>query len=107
MARCGRCGLCAKYPEDHVEKKWAGVCLWFQHRIPEDELYAERDCREFFEWIPGVTPLEHWNYKNQRDSVGQAFQEAALARKEALRSLVFALVGVALGVAGLVLSVLA
>ena len=104
MARCGRCGLYSKYPEDHHEKKWAGVCLYFQHRITEDELYEKRECVEFFESVPGVTPVEQWSYKLQRDKLGEAFQEARQARREAERGLVIALIGVGLGLAGLILS---
>ena len=71
MARSGRCGLWNKYPDSHHEKKWAGACLWFQLRLADDEVFKERECSEFFEKIPGTTPLEHLDYKLRRDEAGR------------------------------------
>jgi len=73
MARCGRCGLWAKYPKDHHEKKWAGVCLWYGTQLLEDEVYDQRKCGDFFERIPGMTPLQHHEYKVHNTNLRQGF----------------------------------
>jgi hypothetical protein len=94
MARCGRCGLWADYPDDHPEQKYAGVCTWYQTRLDEGSVYEERDCGDFFERIPGVTPMEHFKYKIQRDNLGDAYTTARRAKT-------LAWIGVGLSTAGL------
>jgi hypothetical protein len=94
MARCGRCGLWNKYPDDHDEQKFAGVCLWYQHRLHDNEVFADRECPEFFERIPGQTPMDHYSYKVSRDQLGKAYTTA-------LRSKHLAYLGIALSVLGL------
>lgn len=76
MARCGRCGLWNKYPPDHEEKKFAGVCVWYQLRLPEDEVFEHRECKDFFEAIPGLSTIEHFGYKIKREEIGDAYTEA-------------------------------
>ena len=76
MARCGRCGLWNAYPEDYSEKKYAGVCLWYQMRLTEDVVFDSRDCDEFIERVPQMTPLEHFEYKTDRDALGSAYRAA-------------------------------
>ena len=93
MARCGRCGMWADYPEDHPEKKWAGVCLWFQMRLPEEEVWEHRECAEFFERVPGVDPLRHFDFKVKRDQIGAAWKAARRAEKLAWFSIVMTLFG--------------
>ena len=80
MARCGRCGLWAPYPEDYKEQKYRGTCLYFQIRLREDQVYEERDCKEFFELIPGWTPFQQFDYKLKRDQLGAGFQTDRRAR---------------------------
>ncbi len=80
MARCGRCGLWEKYPENHHEQKWAGVCVWYQMRLQDDEVWEDRKCPDFFERIPGFHTLDHFDYKCKRDELGDAFREANSAR---------------------------
>jgi hypothetical protein len=97
MARCGRCGLWNKYPEDHHEKKWDGVCIWYQVRLTKDEVWEERKCPDFFERIPGFHTLDHFDYKCNRDRLGDAFQEAHAARWIAWISLAVAVAGILSG----------
>ena len=85
-ARCGRCGLWAQYPADHHEQVFAGVCLWYQTRLEQDLVYEERVCGDFFERVPDLTPLEHFNYKTSRDALGDAYQEARLGKRLAVLS---------------------
>jgi len=88
MARCGRCGLWNQYPDDHPEKKWAGVCLWYQMRLVEDEVFEPRECGDFFERIPNVPPIEQMNYKVGRDNLRDAYVVARRSRVIAYLSLV-------------------
>jgi hypothetical protein len=99
MARCGRCGLWGKYPENHHEQKFAGVCLWYQIRLADDQVFEERDCKDFFERVPGLTPLDHFEYKAKRDNVGDAYRTA-------MRSKVIAYIGLAISAASLAASLL-
>ena len=79
MARCGRCAMWQEYPEDHPEKKWAGVCLWYQMQMPEDCVWEKRDCPEFFERIPGWTTLEQWRYRQDIESIGKSWKTSRRA----------------------------
>ena len=92
MARCGRCGLWASYPEDHPEKTYGGTCLWFQTRLAPDEVFEKRACAQFFERLPRLTPLQHFNYKIGRDNLGDAYEAAQRARKMAYIGLFFSIV---------------
>ena len=47
--------------------------MWYQHRLEEQAVYEERDCSDFFERIPGLTPLDHFDYKIKRDELGYAY----------------------------------
>jgi len=81
----------AAYPEDHPEKKFAGVCLWYQMRLPEDEVWRDRECNEFFERIPGVPALRHFDFKLKRDQIGAAWKAAQRAERLAWFSVAMAL----------------
>lgn len=98
MARCGRCGLYNKYPSDHPETKWAGVCLWYQKRIVPTTEYEAIDCADFLERVPQLTPIQHFDYKVKRDNLGDAY---AIAK----RSKVIAIVSLTLSIAGILLKV--
>ena len=91
MARCGRCGLWSQYPDDHVEKKYAGTCLYYQSRLAADEVYEERRCLDFFERIPGLSAMQHFDYKVRRDNLGDAFRSARRAKRLAYVSLVLSI----------------
>jgi len=69
MARCGRCGLWRKYPNDYPEKKFSGVCLLYKLRLAEDEEFEYRTCGEFLERIPGWSAKDHWEYEVQREAL--------------------------------------
>jgi len=94
MARCGRCGLWSPYPANYKEQKYAGVCLWFQHRLIEDEIFEKRDCREFFERVPDLTPLQHFEYRIKRDAIGRNYRAAR-------RAIIVAVISIILSMAGL------
>lgn len=79
MARCGRCGLWAKYSEDHKEKKWAGMCLWYRLRLPPSDVWETRKCPEFFEAVPGWTEHQHWSYATRHDDLGRNWRTARRA----------------------------
>ena len=84
MARCGRCGLWSKYPDNHHEKKYAGACLWYQTRLHHDGVFEERECKDFFESVPGLTPLDHFDYKTKRDNIGDAYKTAERSKRLAV-----------------------
>lgn len=100
MARCGRCGLWNPYPEDHKEQLYVGVCLWYQMRLREDSLYEQRDCPDFFERIPGMTPLEHFKYKIDRDDLGDVYKEAHRAKFVGYTALTLSILGLLLKLLG-------
>ena len=80
MAICGRCGLWNQYPEEHPEKKWAGVCLWYQVRLAPGEVWEKRSCKDFFERVPQLSPVEHFDFKVKRDNLGDAYDVASRAK---------------------------
>ena len=91
MARCGRCGLWSTYPEDHPETKYAGVCVWYQLRLPRHEVFEHRECHEFFERIPGVAPMGHFQYKLQQDNLRDSY---ILAKRSKVLSYVAVVISV-------------
>jgi hypothetical protein len=99
MARCGRCGLWNQYPDEYKEQKWAGVCLWYQHRLTEDAVFEERTCPDFFEKVPQLTPVQHFDYKLKRDNLGDAYETAKRSKR-------IAYVGVTLSVISLTWAIL-
>jgi hypothetical protein len=92
MARCGRCGLFAQYPEDHHEKKWAGTCTWYQMQLTDDEVWVSRECKDFFEKIPGLHIMDHFDYKLKRDNLGDAYDIAKRSKRIAIIALSMALI---------------
>jgi hypothetical protein len=64
-----------------------------------DEVWDPRECAAFIERIPGLAPVDHFDYKMKRDSLGNAYDTAR-------RSIVIAVVSVMLSVLGLVLGAL-
>ncbi len=96
MSRCGRCGLWNSYPDDYHEKKWAGVCLWYQIRLHEHDVWEERQCGDFMEAIPQLSPMQHLDYKVKRDNLGDAYQAARRSKRLALTSLAISVTGLAL-----------
>ena len=92
-ARCGRCGLFGKYPDNHHEKKHAGVCLWYQIRLADHDVWEPRECSDFFEAIPGMHPMDHFDYKIKRDNLGDAYTAALRASRTARISICISLVG--------------
>lgn len=93
MARCGRCGLWNQYPAGHEEQKYAGVCVWYQMRLHESDVWESRVCPDFFEKMPGVTALSHFDYKIKRDNLGDAYVSARRAKYLAYTSLTLSIVG--------------
>ena len=87
MARCGRCGLWNKYPPDHHEKKHAGVCIWYQIRLADDDVWVDRECKDFFERMPGFHSMDHFDYKVKRDNLRDAYVVAQRSRWIAYLSL--------------------
>jgi hypothetical protein len=83
MARCGRCGLFNKYPDDHHEQKHVGVCLWYQMRLMEPDVWEQRECKDFFERIPGMHVMDHFDYKIKRDNLGEAYHKSISAQRRA------------------------
>ena len=100
MARCGRCGLWSKYPDNHKED-WSGFCLWYQTRLKEDEVFQSRECDDFFESIPGVSPMDALRYKTARDNIGSAHDEAMFSRRVAIAGTAVAVVSMALSLASM------
>jgi len=96
MARCGRCGLWSKYPDSHHEQKYAGVCLWYQHRLMDDDVFEDRECKDFFERVPGLMPMDHFDYKIKRDNLGDAYTQARFSKRLALMGAVLSVISLAL-----------
>ena len=96
MARCGRCGLWSKYPDNHKEQKYAGVCLWYQHRLEDDQVFEQRECGDFFERVPGLTSMDHFDYKIKRDNLGDAYTQARFSKRLAYTSLMLSVISLAL-----------
>ena len=92
MARCGRCGLWSKYPDNYHEQKYAGVCLWYQHRLVEADVFERRECDDFLKVIPDLTPMNHFDYKIKRDNLGDAYQTASRSKRLAVFGVVTSLV---------------
>ena len=65
MARCGRCGLWAKYPDDFEEKKYAGMCLWYRLRLSEESVWEHRKCDNFFDRVPQWDEKSHLDYSRR------------------------------------------
>jgi len=78
----------SKYPDNHHEQKYAGVCLWYQHRLMDDQVFEQRECGDFFERVPGLTPMDHFDYKIKRDNLGDAYEMAKRSKRLALFSVV-------------------
>lgn len=92
MARCGRCGLWSKYPDNHHEKKYAGVCLWYQHRLVDSEVFESRECDDFFESIPEVRAIEQLEYKVKRDNLGDAYITARFSKRLAIMGAIISVI---------------
>lgn len=93
MARCGRCGLWESYPADHHERVYAGACLWYRIRLPEDAVYEKRECSDFFERFPSMTPKEHFDYKFRAENIGDSYKSAKRALFFSLAALAFSALG--------------
>jgi hypothetical protein len=72
-----------KYPDHHHEQKHVGVCMWYQIRLMETDVWEHRECKDFFEGIPGFHAMDHFDYKIKRDNLGDAYRKAVSARKRA------------------------
>lgn len=92
MARCGRCGLWNKYPDNHHEQKYAGVCVWYQIRLMDDDVWEGRTCPTFFERIPGLHVMDHMDYKIKRDNLGDAYTQARFSKRLAIMGAVLSVI---------------
>jgi len=100
MSRCGRCGFWSKYPDNHPEKKYAGVRIWYQIRLIDSEVWEDRECDSFFERIPGFHPMDHFDYTVKRDNLGEAYTAAKFSKGLAWFGVATSLVSLALSVWG-------
>lgn len=75
------------------------MCLWYQHRLMEDDVFEQRECEDFFERVPEMTAKDHLDYKIKRDDLGDA-------HKKARRSLVISIVALVLSAGTLTLKIL-
>jgi hypothetical protein len=66
--------------------------MWFQMQIPRDAVWDDRKCKEFFEAIPNVSPLEHWTYRISRDDIGTTERSAKFALFFSSCSLILSLI---------------
>jgi len=106
MARCGRCGLWNQYPDGHHEKKYAGVCIWYQIRLIDTDVWEERECGDFFERIPGMHSMDHFDYKIKRDNLGEAFEKAKAAGERADQAQTRANIGLGLSITGITVTLI-
>jgi len=105
MSRCGRCGLFAEYSSDYPER-YSGMCLWYQFRLEEDQVWESRECSDFVERIPDVDPIGHFRYKVSRDNLGSAYRISTSARRRANLGLVISVVGIVIAATRFVLFLL-
>tara|TARA_Y100001973_G_C5207136_1_gene342381 strand:+ start:970 stop:1281 length:312 start_codon:yes stop_codon:yes gene_type:complete len=98
MARCGRCGLWAKTPQDHKEQKYAGYCLWYQIRLEPEFEYEKRDCKDFVEKVPQYGADWHFDYKVKRDNLGDAYESAKKSDRRSKIAIGISLAGFALNI---------
>ena len=88
MARCGRCGLWSEYPANHHEQKYAGVCVWYQIRLMDCDVFEKRDCPDFFERIPGMHTIEHFEYKVAREQLADTYHTSQRSLRLSLIAIV-------------------
>lgn len=88
----------SKYPSSHPERKYDGVCLWYQIRLVQDDVYKERECKDFFERIPDMTAIDHFDYKVKRDNLGDAYATAKRSKNLAWFGVVTSLVSIGLAI---------
>ena len=76
------------------------MCLWYQLRLRPDDEFTERDCQDYFERMPGVSPMGHFDYKIKRDNLGDAYRHAKRAKVLAYIGIVLSLIGLGLKLFG-------
>jgi|TARA_R110000824_G_scaffold230622_14_gene418313 hypothetical protein len=106
MAICGRCGLWNQYPEKHHEQKYAGVCIWYQMRLMDTDVWEKRECKDFFERIPGMHTMDHFDYKIKRDNLGEAYEKAKQAQTRADQAQKRANIGLVLSITGITITLI-
>lgn len=79
--RCGRCGLYNRYPLNHYEQKYSGVCLWYLHRLIKSDEYEPRVCSDYLEAIPDLSPMSHFDYKTKRGSLHDVYFTALRVKR--------------------------
>ena len=99
MARCGRCGLWAKYPDDFEEKKYAGMCLWYRLRLSEESVWEHRKCDNFFDRVPQWDEKSHLDYALKWSDIGRSWRASR-------RAMFFSVAALLLSIVGLLLSLL-
>lgn len=99
MARCGRCGLWAKYPDDFKEKKYAGMCLWYRLRLSEESVWEHRKCDNFFDRVPQWDEKSHLDYALKWSDIGRSWRASR-------RAMFFSVAALLLSIVGLLLSLL-
>ena len=80
--------------------------MWYQMRLNETDVWESRECKDFFERIPGFHPMDHFDYKLKRDNLGDAYDKAKSAQKRANIGLVLSVTGILLAVLKFVLGVI-
>lgn len=55
--------------------------MWYQLRLNESDVWEPRECPDFFEKIPGLHSMDHFDYKIKRDNLGEAWEAAKFSKK--------------------------
>ncbi len=71
--------------------------MWYQMQLYDQDVWEDRICADFFEKIPGMHQMDHFDYKLKRDNLGDAYTASMRARKIAKVSIAISLFSLALG----------
>jgi len=55
--------------------------MWYQLRLHEADVWEPRECGDFFEKIPGLHPMDHFDFKIKRDNLGEAWVAARFSKR--------------------------
>jgi len=69
------------------------MCLWYRIRLPEDEVWEQRKCPQFFECIPHWDSSQHWSYALRHHDLGRSWRASRRALFFSAAALLLSMVG--------------
>lgn len=85
MSKCSGCGLLYRYPEPKGQTE--GFCLYYQLQLSQDDVWMDRECKDFFLRAPTESAFSHYRIKTSRDNLGDAYRESRRSTFVAMVSL--------------------